>query len=96
MTKKKEGIMPLEVEESLTHDPEGIYFLRKNRIHRSKGANGRTKKSCIPGSNKQKLCRLRKTIIPVILTNQLRLVQIEMEAEARCLALNQTDIIHDS
>ena len=62
--------MSLEVEESLTHDPEGINFLRKNRIYRSKGADGRTKKSGIPGSNKQKLCRLRKIL--VILTNQLR------------------------
>jgi hypothetical protein len=53
MTKEKEGIMSLELEESLTHDPEGINFLRKNRIHRSKEADGRTKKSGIPGSNKQ-------------------------------------------
>ena len=88
--------MSLEVEESHTHDPKGINFLRKNQIHRSKRAGGRTKKSGIPGSNKQKLCRLRKTIFLVILTNELRLVQIETEAEDSCFALNQSDIIHDS
>jgi hypothetical protein len=49
MTKEKEGIMSLELEESLTHDPEGINFLRKKRIHRSKRADGCTKKIGIPG-----------------------------------------------